>query len=75
MILRDMRLLFAALAAALALCGMHRGRLHFALGVDNALDRYYIEHLSFQRDPYRTGVRIPERTLYVNVSFAAGGAR
>jgi hypothetical protein len=33
--------------------------------------------VSFQRDPYRTGVRIPEpgRTVYVNVSFAAGGAR
>lgn len=57
--------------------GIHRGRLNFALGVDNALDRYYIEHLSFQRDPYRTGVRIPEpgRTVYVNVSFATGGAR
>jgi iron complex outermembrane receptor protein len=50
--------------------GVHRKRLNLAVGVDNLLNRFYYDHLSFQRDPYRTGVRIPEpgRTLYVNIS-------
>jgi iron complex outermembrane recepter protein len=52
--------------------GIHYRRFSFAAGVDNLLDRFYYDHLSFQRDPYRSGVRIPEpgRTLYLNVSAA-----
>ena len=29
-------------------------------GVDNLFDKYYFNHLSFQRDPFRTGARVPE---------------
>lgn len=51
--------------------GMHHRQWNFAVGVDNLTDRYYFDHLSFQRDPYRSGVRIPEpgRTFYLNVSL------
>jgi iron complex outermembrane receptor protein len=51
--------------------GIHHKRLNLAAGVDNLLDRFYYDHLSFQRDPFRTGVRIPDpgRSLYLNLSF------
>jgi iron complex outermembrane recepter protein len=57
--------------------GIHHRQFNIAAGVDNALDRFYYEHLSFQRDPYRSGVRVPEpgRTLYLNVSMNVGSAR
>jgi iron complex outermembrane receptor protein len=40
-------------------------------GIDNVLDKKYFEHLSYQRDPFRIGVKVPEpgRTFYVNVSY------
>ena len=40
-------------------------------GVDNVFDKKYFEHLSYQRDPFATGVKVPEpgRTFYVNVSY------
>jgi iron complex outermembrane receptor protein len=40
-------------------------------GIDNVLDKKYFEHLSYQRDPFRTGVKVPEpgRTFYVNASY------
>jgi iron complex outermembrane receptor protein len=52
--------------------GIHHKRLNLTAGVDNVFDRFYYDHLSFQRDPFRTGVRIPEpgRSLYLNLSIA-----
>jgi iron complex outermembrane receptor protein len=40
-------------------------------GIDNVFDKRYFEHLSYQRDPFATGVKVPEpgRTFYVNVSY------
>ena len=40
-------------------------------GVDNVFDLAYIEHLSYQRDPFRSGARIyePGRTLSANVEW------
>jgi len=29
-------------------------------GVNNLFDKYYVTHLSYQRDPFRTGVKVPE---------------
>lgn len=51
--------------------GLRRGRIALAAGVFNLLDRFYVEHLSYQRDPYRTGVRVPEpgRNLFANASW------
>ena len=51
--------------------GLHVKRMTLTLGVDNLFDRYYREHLSFQRDPFRTGIRVPEpgRNLFVSVGY------
>lgn len=40
--------------------GWRAGALVATVGVTNLLDRDYVEHLSFQRDPFRAGVRLPE---------------
>ena len=40
--------------------------------VDNLLDRYYYEHLSYYRDPDNAGIKIPEpgRNFFAQVKFA-----
>ncbi len=39
------------------------------MGIRNLLNRFYYEHLSYLRDPYSSGVKVPEpgRNLFVNV--------
>jgi len=39
-------------------------------GIANLLDRTYYEHLSYQRDPFRSGARVyePGRNVYVNLA-------
>jgi len=51
--------------------GFERGRLSVTVGVANLLDTYYVEHLSYQRDPYRSGVRVaePGRNVFTNLSW------
>ncbi len=51
--------------------GLRRGRVSVAAGVANLLDTYFVEHLSFQRDPFRSGVRVaePGRNIFVNASW------
>ncbi len=53
-----------------AAVGGRRGGLALTLGVQNIFDRRYAAHLSYQRDPFRTGVPVndPGRTFYVNAS-------
>lgn len=50
--------------------GYKRGRLKLTAGARNVFDRLYSDHLSYQRDPFRTGVRVPEpgRSLFLNAS-------
>lgn len=50
--------------------GIHYKLWNIAAGVDNLTGRFYCEHLSYQRDPYRSGVRMPEpgRTLFLNIA-------
>ncbi len=50
--------------------GIHRKQWNIAAGIDNLTDRFYYEHLSYQRDPYRSGIRMPEpgRALFLNIS-------
>jgi iron complex outermembrane recepter protein len=47
------------------------GRARFSVGLSNLLDRTYVEHLSYQRDPFRTGSKVyePGRNIYANVAF------
>ncbi|MBP1641410.1 MAG: TonB dependent receptor [Acidobacteria bacterium] len=49
--------------------GWQAGRWSLLAGVDNLLDRAYREHLSYQRDPFRSGVAVPEpgRTYSLNL--------
>ncbi len=51
--------------------GLRRGRVSVALGIANLLDTYFVEHLSFQRDPFRSGLRVaePGRNLFLNASW------
>jgi iron complex outermembrane recepter protein len=41
------------------------------LGLDNIFGRRYYEHLSYQRDPFRSGSRVyePGRNVFVNLSY------
>jgi iron complex outermembrane receptor protein len=50
--------------------GYRRGHVALTLGATNLLDRAYVPHLSYQRDPFRTGVRVldPGRSVYANLS-------
>jgi iron complex outermembrane receptor protein len=47
------------------------GDVGLNVGVENLFGRLYSEHLSYQRDPFRSGVRIPEpgRNVFVNLSY------
>lgn len=40
--------------------GWRRGEWTFALALSNLFDRDYREHLSYQRDPFRSGAQVPE---------------
>ncbi len=58
--------------------GYHAGRFHAEGGVNNLLGREYSEFLSYARNPYTNGVRLPEpgRNFFVNLSYTFGrGAR
>jgi iron complex outermembrane receptor protein len=59
-----------AWAVANLRAGLRWRKLLATVGLSNLLDADYVEHLSYQRDPFRTGARVPEpgRNLYVNLS-------
>ncbi len=40
-------------------------------GINNLFDKYYFSHLSYQRDPFQSGVKVPEMGIffYVNLSY------
>jgi iron complex outermembrane receptor protein len=45
--------------------------VRFWVGLNNVFDGHFAEHLSFQRDPFRSGVRVyePGRNFFLNVDF------
>lgn len=51
--------------------GVELGRFWLTGGVDNLFDRTYREHLSYQRDPFRAGVAVPEpgRSFTLSVRY------
>jgi iron complex outermembrane receptor protein len=51
--------------------GFTFGSVGLTVGVENLFGRLYSEHLSFQRDPFRSGVKVPEpgRNVFVNLSW------
>jgi hypothetical protein len=50
--------------------GWRSARLAVTVRIANLFDRAYGEHLSFQRDPFRSGARLPEpgHSLFLNAS-------
>jgi iron complex outermembrane receptor protein len=46
-------------------------RAFATVGIENLFDRAYMEHLSYQRDPFRSGARVyePGRTLSANLEW------
>jgi iron complex outermembrane receptor protein len=48
--------------------GLRTRHLSFTAGVVNLLDKLYVEHLSSQRDPFRSGARLfePGRQIFAN---------
>jgi len=51
--------------------GYARKGLSFYAGVNNLFDKFYYTHLSFLRDPFASGVKVPEngRNFYVTASW------
>lgn len=51
--------------------GGQKQSLRLTIALDNVFNRLYVNYNSFQRDPYRTGVRVrePGRNLYANLSY------
>ncbi len=51
--------------------GVAFGDFGLNVGVENLFGRLYSEHLSYQRDPFRSGVKVPEpgRNVFVNLSY------
>jgi iron complex outermembrane receptor protein len=54
--------------------GYHARRVNLEIGLNNALGRQYSEFLSFARNPYTNGVRLPEpgRNFFANFSYSFG---
>ncbi len=52
--------------------GWHAKDLLATIGVDNLANRYYFEHFSYNRDPFRSGVIVPEpgRSLSVSITYS-----
>lgn len=51
--------------------GLERHRFQLVAGVANLFNRFYYEHLSYQRDPFRSGVKVPEpgRMIHLNLQY------
>jgi iron complex outermembrane receptor protein len=51
--------------------GIHTKKLTLSAGLDNVFDRYYYEMLSYIRDPFRSGAKVPEpgRSVFASVSY------
>ncbi|WP_461829526.1 TonB-dependent receptor [Aquifex sp.] len=51
--------------------GMNYKGLRLTAGINNLFDKLYYTHLSYLRNPFNAGVKIPEpgRTFYLNVAY------
>ncbi len=49
-----------AIASTNLSAGYRWSRMTITAGVSDLFDRYYVDALSYQRDPFRTGTRVPE---------------
>lgn len=51
--------------------GLRLKQVVVTVGVANLFDRYFVEHLSYQRDPFRTGFRVaePGRNVFTSINW------
>jgi outer membrane receptor protein involved in Fe transport len=51
--------------------GPRRGTLSVTAGVANLFNQYFVEHLSYQRDPFRSGIHVadPGRNGFSSVTW------
>ena len=51
--------------------GYYYKSLRIFSGINNVFNKKYYEHLSYLRDPFRSGIRVPEpgRTFYVSLRY------
>ncbi len=61
----------AGYAIAALKAGCNVGKLYLVGSVDNVLNRFYYEHFSYSRDPFRSGVKVPEpgRAVWIMISY------
>lgn len=54
--------------------GYHAERFYLQGGVNNLLAREYTRFLSYARNPYNNGIRLPEpgRNFFLNLSYTFG---
>lgn len=50
--------------------GLNWRKWEVAGGVHNLFDKFYYTHLSYQRDPFRSGVKVPETGAFTYVTIA-----
>jgi len=52
--------------------GVHTKKMNLAAGMANVLNRLYYEHCSYQRDPFRSGLQVPEpgRNFFASLQYA-----
>jgi len=51
--------------------GVSYQRLTLIVGIENLFDRQYASHLSYARDPFQSGVKVPEngRNIYASLGY------
>jgi len=51
--------------------GVKYKKFNVFAGLHNIFDKHYFEHLSYQRDPFRSGIIVPEigRNIYLNITY------
>ncbi len=51
--------------------GAEFGGIKLITGINNLFDRYYYEHLSYNREPFASGIRVPEpgRSWFVSMQW------
>lgn len=52
--------------------GITHGRWSASFTLDNLLNRFYYEYLSYYRDPFAAGVKVPEpgRNVFAQVRYS-----
>ena len=49
--------------------GLEWERWTVTAGVNNLFDKYYFNHLSYQRDPFRSGYKVPETGAFAYLTI------